>query len=350
MTAGTGNQSAASGAVCVQTNEADRNEIIALRRSADGGLTQVGSFETGGRGTGAPHLPSQSSVVLSGDGRWLLVTNGGSDDVSLFDVTSDGPRLADRVPSGGARPTSVAIHRDLVYVLNNGDASISGFRLQGSTLTPLEGARRSLSARDADPAQVSFSPDGATLLVTERGTNCISSFVVDERGYAEGPTTIPSAGQTPYGFDVTDQGTVVVTEAFGGEPGAAAASTYTLAGPGRLTPVSGSVPDTRSEVCWAAVTPDGRFAYVTNFGDGTVSRYEIERDGRLHLVEAVAASTPAGGKGIRDEAITRDGRYLYALDTDAGQVVGWSVDAGGQLTPVGGFEHAPATVAGLAAH
>ena len=34
--------------------------------------------------------------------------------------------------------------------------------------------------------------------------------------------------------------------------------------------VSGSVGDTRSEVCWVALTKDDRFAYVTNFGDGTV--------------------------------------------------------------------------------
>jgi hypothetical protein len=33
------------------------------------------------------------------------------------------------VPSGGSGPTSVAIHEDLVYVLDNGSESISGFHL-----------------------------------------------------------------------------------------------------------------------------------------------------------------------------------------------------------------------------
>ena len=72
---------------------------------------------------------------------------------------------------------------------------------------------------------------------------------------------------------------MIVTEAFGGAVGAAAASSYSITDPGRLAPVSGSVGDTRSEVCWAAVTNDGRFAYVTNFGDGTISSYEIANDG-----------------------------------------------------------------------
>ena len=89
--------------------------------------------------------------------------------------------------------------------------------------------------------------------------------------------------------------------------------------------MSGSVGDTRSEVCWAAVTKDGRFAYVTNFGDGTISSYEIADDGSLELRDAVAGSTRLGEKGIRDEAITRDGRYLYAIDADAQKVFGWTV-------------------------
>ena len=116
--------------------------------------------------------------------------------------------------------------------------------------------------------------------MTERGTNSISSYSIDERGRADGPTTIKSSGQTPYGFDFTPEGSLIVTEAFGGEVGAAAASSYAVDA-GEMTAISGSVGDSRSEVCWAAVTRDGRFAYVTNFGDGTISSYEITGDGSL---------------------------------------------------------------------
>jgi 6-phosphogluconolactonase len=338
-----------AGAVYVQTNDAHENEVVAYNRSGDGALHPLGSYGTGGRGNGKPHLPSQSSVALSGDGQWLLVTNAGSDDVSLFAVEPDGLRLADRAASGGSGPTSVAIHDSLVYVLNNGSASISGFRVANGKLAALDGSSRMLSAPDADGAQVSFSRDGRTLVVTERGTNSISSYAVDERGYAEGPATIASAGATPYGFDFTARGAVVVTEAFGGEIGKAAASSYSLTAPGRLAPVSGSVGDTRSEVCWAAATHDGRFVYVTNFGDGTISSYSIAADGSLALLEPVAASTRLGEPGIRDEALTADGAFLYAIDADAQRVHGWSVGEDGRLQPVGSFEGVPATVAGLAA-
>jgi len=330
--------------VYVQTNDAERNEVIAFDRSGDGRLAPLGSYETGGRGTGKPHLASQSSVVLSDDGAWLLVANAGSDELSLFAVEPDGLRLADRVASGGSAPTSVAVSGDLVYALDNETPGISGFRLEGG-LTPIEGSTRSLSA-DADPAQISFSPDGRTLVVTERGTNAISTFAVDEHGFADGPETIPSSGATPYGFDFAD-GAVVVTEAFGGEVGKAAASSYSLTG--GLHPVSSSVADTRSEVCWAAATRDGRFVYVTNFGDGTISSYAVDHGGAIELREAVAASTRIGEPGIRDEAISRDGRFLYAIDADAQRVFGWSVGDDGRLEPVGEFGGVPATVAGLAA-
>ncbi len=336
-------------AVYVQTNDAAKNEVVAFSRSSDGRLDLLGRYETGGRGTGEPHLPSQSSVVLSGDGNWLLVANAGSDEISLLAIERDGLRLSDRVGSGGTTPTSIAVHGSLVYVLNNETPNVSGFRIEDGKLASLDGSARRLSSDDADPAQIAFSRDGETLVVTERGTNRISAYSVDERGYADGPSTIPSSGATPYGFDFTERGALIVTEAFGGEVGAAAASSYTIAAPARLKPVSGSVADTRSEVCWAVVTRDGRFVYVTNFGDGTISSYSVGGDGSIQLVEAVAGATRLGEPGIRDEAITADGRYLYAIDADAQKVHGWEVEADGRLAAIGAFEGVPATVAGLAA-
>jgi 6-phosphogluconolactonase len=337
-------------AIYVQTNDAADNEIIAFTRADDGKLTPLGRYSTGGRGTGDPHLASQNSVVISDDGRRLLVANAGSNDVSLFAVEDGGLRLEDRVESGGEQPTSVAVKGQLAYVLNNGTPNVTGFRLADGKLTSLEDSSRRLSADDADPAQISFTVGGEALIVTERGTNSISSYTVDERGYAEGPTTISSKGDTPYGFDFTPQGSLIVTEAFGGATGAAAASSYAVDPGAELTPVSGSVGDTRSEVCWAAVTKDGRYAYVTNFGDGTVSSYAIADDGSLKLREPVAGVAREGEKGVRDEAITSDGRYLYAIDPDAQRLFGWSVEADGQLSSIGEFEGVPATVAGLAAN
>jgi 6-phosphogluconolactonase len=69
--------------VFVQTNEKGTNRVLAFRRGADGALEQAGGYPTGGAGLGAAHLGSQGSVILTTDGRHLLVTNAGSDDISV---------------------------------------------------------------------------------------------------------------------------------------------------------------------------------------------------------------------------------------------------------------------------
>jgi 6-phosphogluconolactonase (cycloisomerase 2 family) len=269
----------------------------------------------------------------------LLVVNAGSDDVSLFAIGDDAISFRHRVASGGTMPTSIAVRGIRVFVLNaGGDANVTGFTLADGRLAP-SADTRALSG--ADPAQIGFTPDGSTLVVTDRATNALISLPV-----AGGePTRRASSGATPYGFDFARDGTLVVTEAFGGAAGAAAASSY---GAG-LEPVSKSVANTRSEVCWAAVTNDGRFVFVTNFGDGTISSYAIGGDGSIELVDPVAGSTVMGQRGVRDEALSADSRFLYALDADARRIFAFAVRDDGRLDPVGDVDGLPATAAGLAA-
>ena len=333
------------GAVFVQTNDASSNQVVAFGRSAAGALARLDTYETGGTGNGVPHLPSQGSLVVAGDR--LLVTNAGSDDVSVFAIDDDGLTLVDRAPAG-ASPRSVAVHGSLVYVL--GTAGLTGLRLAADgTLASIDGSTRALSSAEADGAQIAFTPNGRTVVVTERVTDRISTYAVDEDGLLDGPIAHPSSGATPYGFDFGADGVLVVTEAFGGQSGAAAASSYRLNGAPGLVPVSASVQNTRSEVCWAAVSKDGRFAYVTNFGDSTISSYRIGGDGSIDLLDAVAASTRLGEKGIRDEALSADGRFLFALDADSQRIHSWTVASDGGLVPAGTADGLPATVAGLAA-
>jgi 6-phosphogluconolactonase (cycloisomerase 2 family) len=139
----------------------------------------------------------------------------------------------------------------------------------------------------------------------------------------------------------------VVTEAFRAEKGAAAASSYALRG-SSLEPVTRSVGNGRSEICWAVVTGDGRFAFTTNFADGAVSRYAIGSDGTLTLEDAIAGTAVEGDTGLRDEALSAGGRFLYAIDADAGMLFGWEVGMDGSLTPIGSWSGLPASVAGIA--
>jgi 6-phosphogluconolactonase (cycloisomerase 2 family) len=334
-------------AVFVQTNEAETNRVIAFRRAADGQLEGLESHETGGAGDGVPHLTSQGSVVLAAGGTRLLVTNAGSDEVSLFAVRPDGLDLLQTISCGGKAPKSVSEHRGLVYVVNTESPSLVGFQLNDSGLEPIADARVELPD-GSDPAQAGFTPDGSTLVVTDRGSNAIALYPIEANGRLGEPEIQPSSGPTPYGFAFASNGTLLVTEAFGAEKGKAAASTYRVHG-GSATPVSRSVGNGRSEICWAVVSNDDRYAFTTNFADGAVSRYSISPDGTIALDDALAGRAFEGQAGLRDEALTTDGSFLYAIDADARRIFGWAVAEGGALTPVGSWEGVPETVAGLAA-
>lgn len=335
---------ASEGFVYVQSNET-RNRLLAFRRNADGMLAAAGSYETGGAGDGVVHLTSQGSVTLTGDGQHVLVTNAASGDLSVFRVTGTGVELAEVITTGSA-PKSVTEHNGLVYVLNTGDPSITGFRLgaMGQQAQPVSTRRL---AGGADPAQVGFSPDGTRIVVTERGANAIEVFPVDADGELGEPIMQPSSGPTPYGFAFTRRGDLVVTEAFGAQVGKAAASSYILSDDG-VTAISRSIGNGRSEICWAVVTKDDRYAFTTNFADGAVSRYAIGADGSLSLEEAAAGLAVEGEKGLRDEDLSTDGRFLYAIDADSQRLFGWVVGEGGSLSAIAPLEGLPSTVAGLA--
>jgi 6-phosphogluconolactonase len=331
--------------VFIQSNEADANRVFGFRRGDDGQLSEPVIVASGGRGDHVPHLTSQGSVVLTSDGDRLLVTNVGSDDVSVLTAT-DEPRVIAVVSSGGSAPKSIAEHDGLVYVLNTGDRSLVGFTLTEHELVPLAGSRRELGA-DADPAQVGFTPDGASLVVTDRGANAVHVYPIGKDGRLGEPQATPSAGPTPYGFAFAAGNTLVVTEAFGAAKGKAAVSSYRLNGSG-CEVVTDSVGNGRSEICWAVSSGDGSYVFTTNFADSAVSRYSVSSAGELVLEDAVAAVAVDGQPGLRDEDISSDGRYLYAIDADGGRVFGWRVDEGA-LTPVGSWNGLPTTIAGLAA-
>jgi 6-phosphogluconolactonase len=342
----TGAAITAVAAVYLQTNQAERNTLLAFERAADGTLKQSGEYQTAGAGDGVANLASQGSVVLTGDGGHLLVTNAGSGEVSVFTLGGNGPTLR-HTRATGAAPKSVAEHAGLVYVLNTGDPSVTGFRLGAEGVEPLPDSTRPLQA-GADPAQIGFTPDGSTLVVTQRGTNSIVAYPVDDAGLLGDPQIQPSSGPTPYGFAVTRHGVLVVTEAFGAQMGKAAASSYTLRG-GRLAPVSRSIGNGRTAICWAVTTPDGRHAFATNFADGAVSRYTVSADGTLELADAAAGRAIDGQRGLRDADLSRNGRFLYALDSGARSVFGWAVGDDGSLSAIGSWNGLPDTAAGLAA-
>ncbi len=336
--------------IFTMTNAADGNQIVAFSRSETGELTPDGTYPTGGNGNGAG-LGSQGALVQTLNGRWLFAVNAGSNNVSVFRVTPGGLHLREVVPSGGEMPISVTVHGRMVYVLNAGGVeNISGFLFHpNGHLQSLPGSIRPLSGVGVGPAQIQFTDDGTKLVVTEKATNKIDVFLMDRNGRPSMPVVNDSHGMTPFGFDIKPDGTLVVSEAFGGAPDASAVSTYQLKIDGTLQLVSGSVATTETAACWVVITPDGRYTYTTNTGSGSVTGYGVDGSGALSILNADGQTALTGDGSMPIDAIDAgNGQFLYVLNTGDDSISGFEINDDGSLTEIGKITGLAASSVGIA--
>jgi 6-phosphogluconolactonase (cycloisomerase 2 family) len=337
-----------SGDVYVMTNQPSGNSIIVFHREPAGTLRSAGSFATGGNGAGigVDPLGSQGSLVLSEDQRLLFAVNAGSSSVSVFAVSGGQLRLLDTIGSGGVMPVSVTVKHDMVFVVNAGGIpNISGFTIDPETnrLLPLPGSTRNLpGGAAAAPAQISFTPDGGVLVVTEKGTNQIDTFTLDE-GIPGPAVSFASNGIGPFGFAFGHDNITIVSDA-----GSGAASSYQVEENGKVTLVSAALANTQAAPCWLIVSQNRRFAYTANAGSGTISSYTVSEDGKLLLLQAVAAST-GSGTSPTDMTLSGNGRFLYVRTGGTGSVRGFRVEADGGLTLVATAAGVPGGAQGIAA-
>ena len=326
-------------AVFVMTNAADRNEVIAYTRNADGTLSEGGHYSTGGRGSGGNNDPleSQGSLTFTQDRSQLLAVNAGSGDISRFRVHGSDLDLADHVPSGGSEPNAIALHGGLVYVLNTGgSSSVVGFRLHSGELTPIVNSLRFLSTNTSGGSSLAFSPDGQFLVVTERLTNKIDVFLVQSDGTLSPAVYNPSAGPGAFSLSFAPNGTTIVSETgAAGVPNGSAVSSYTILTTGTLSVITASAPTLGAANCWNAVTPDGRFAYFSNAGSSSISGFAISPLGApTPLPGTVVGHNPSGATNL-DIAISGDGKFLYSLNSGNGSVGIFAIQKDGTLHAVG---------------
>jgi 6-phosphogluconolactonase len=331
-----------SGYVYTETNSASGNAILAYSVGHDGSLTVIGTFATGGLGTGGG-LATQGEVILAGDGNWLLAVNAGSNDISTFRVHDDGRlTLTDREGASGTDPVSLTAYGDLVYVLDGGGlGNIAGFRLDDGKLHDIGGSVQALSGSATNPAEVAFSTNGRFLIVTERATNLIDTYSVDPAGRSGGLKTAASSGPVPYGFAFDNRNHPIVSEAAN-----ATLSSYRLTGAG-ATVISASVPTGGIAACWVAVSPDGRWAFDSNAHGGTISSFAVHSNGSISLEHSVAANTGTGSAPL-DLQVSSNGRFLYVNEAGAHVIGGYWVGPGGTLVAVPGAPVLPAGASGIA--
>src|SRR6267378_6946053 len=332
-------EDAAQPAVFVMTNDADRNEILSYQRAPNGQLLEGRRFATGGRGSGGgiDPLGSQGSLLVSQNGQYLFAVNAGSGDVSVFLILPSGLALTDRQPSGGSEPVAIARHGNLLYALNAaGGSNVSGFHLNQGNLVPIANSTRFLTNNEPGGASISFSPDGRFLAVTEKQTNNIDVFTVQADGTLAPIKVTPSIGPGVFSILFAPNGFALVSETGpGGAINGSAISSYQALADGTLTPVTSSAPTLGAANCWNAVTPDGRFVYVSNAGSATISGFAIGASRVLTpLPGTVVAANPSGATNL-DITVSSDGKFLYSLNSGNGTIGIFAIQKDGQLVNIG---------------
>ncbi len=330
------------GAVYTETNDPTTNQVIAFDRLSDGTLVERQRVNTGGAGEPAaacsmappfdvcPITDSQGAVSLNPAGTLLFAVNAGSDTISSFRVSGLDLHLVQTVPSGGDYPQSITQHGDVLYVLNQESGNIQGFRFSSAgLLTPIPGSNQPLATPGPGgaAAQIGFDRIGRFLVVTERATNKIDTFRLsgDVAGPVSSITTPPDA-TTPFGFAFDPLRHLLVSDALSQTSGAA--TTYNESLNGGLTPN-----DTKSTgggaPCWVVITPNGRFAYITNTTTKSVAEFQIASNGSLRLLGTVPTLHSPDGPALfpTDEALSPDGHFLYVLIPSVfGGVIGIGAD------------------------
>ena len=178
------------------------------------------------------------------------------------------------------------------------------------------------------------TPDNRFVVVSDLGIDRLVCYRFDAATGAiekAGETALPDGSgprhfafhpTLPFAYGVNELASTVASFAFDAESGR-----FTL------LDVTPTLADTTGNHCSEIqLGPDGRFLYVANRGDDSLSLFDIGADGVANLRMTV----PSGGRTPRHFAFAPDGRTLAVANQDSDIVTLFAVDAAdGSLTHLG---------------
>ncbi|HEY3913519.1 MAG TPA: beta-propeller fold lactonase family protein [Verrucomicrobiae bacterium] len=350
---GTSSKAADRVTVYTMDNATNGNHVLIFQQLENGKITNSGSIETGGAGSGGGGLASQGSIQISSDARWLFVCNAGSDEISVFQIRKNGLELSDKVSSGGQMPVSLALRNNLLYVVNAGGTvggtdNITAFTFENGRLSALAQSTRPVSGAFTTPTDAVFTQDGKVLIVTERDTTNIDTYTIASDGLATTHQVFISPGAKPFGFAAGGHDRIFVSEA-AGVPGASSASSYNVSDKGDLTIISPTNSTKQQAPCWLVLTPDERFAYTANASSGTLSAFAVSRDGDLNLLDfnGITGNIDTGSHPV-DMAVSADGQFLFSLANGNGTLNLFKISCDGALVYLDSLDGISTNAAGLA--
>lgn len=368
------------GGVYSLTNAVAGNAVAVFDRYIDGSLEYRGAVDADGfgyelEGTNFNPLDSQSSIITSDFGQFVVGVSAGSDEVFVMRVNRDTNEvtLADKASSNGEFPVSVAMHNDLLFVLNDHSSNISGFRVSPEgQLEPIVNSSRSMGPGGESPVanaperdilrhEIAFTPDGSKLVVVESGTNSdvIHVFAVDEDGVPSERVTSLADSENPLAIAFSANGKLLITESADDES-VNAVTSYNINDDLTLSIITPAVPNFQEASCW--LIGYGNVFYTVNSLTNNFSSYEVTADGEVSLIDVASAQLLQGPPPVFDDGfldvetlemtlangtappfptdavVSTGGRFMYSLNLGNSTISGFAIQPDGSLAFIADYE------------
>ena len=301
------------------------------------------------------------AVAVDPAGKFAYVTNNGSGDVSAYTIDSGTGALtpidADSGTSGiqnfPARPGAYSVTVDpsgkFAYVVNADDNSVSAYTIDSGTgvLTHVDcsvGCVGTNFAAGASPRSVAIDPTGTFAYVANNGQGIpanytVSAYTINSITGALTPVNgspFLTGGTAPRSVTIDPSGKFAYVANDGSND--VSAFTITPSGPnaGALVAAGSPVSSGGVHPLYVTVDPTGRFAYVANQSDDTVTAFTINTTTGV----LTSAGTVAQTSGSSPVSVTVDstGKFAYVSNSNFNNISAYTINpATGALTAFSTF-------------
>src|SRR5579859_2862025 len=257
----------------------------------DVGLSLQLVFEPSGKFAYAPGSDGNIRVYSVDPVSGVLTSISGGIAITSFGVNSS-------IGQSAVDPTG-----RFLYVVDGGTTNLlNAFKIDGTTGALSTIASSPTIATGSGPFGIAVTPNGKYVYVTNSGDSTLSAYKIGSDG---GLTSIVLSGSVATTLNVPEIPAIDPTSTFLYVPNLSPAPTpgtvsgFTIAADGTLALVGAAATTAGVSPFGTAIDPAGKFLFVTNSGDGTVSVFPIGGGGALGTAQnfnsgSAASSTPAG--------------------------------------------------------
>jgi 6-phosphogluconolactonase (cycloisomerase 2 family) len=330
------------------------NSVTAFSVAANGALTNIGTFATGGAGGGLRFFASNRARTCMVGNR-LYVANDGSNSVSGFDINTFTGALSlvpgSPFPTNGIAGPGISLDclpdGKFLIAANGESDDITVFSIAANgALSPVAGSP--FAAGGLSPDGIKVAPNGQFLSVALADSDAIGMFSIAANGAlapAPGsPFASPAIGGVA-GVEINCASSFL----YGAQAvlGGTHIDVFSIGPNGALTLVQTSNnPGVGNNSNVGVLSPNDQFLFVSNQGSTSVTVFDVAADGTLSLVPG----SPFGGTGEDPCGIATnpDGTFLFTANRGSSTVTSFSIAGNGALTLVGNFVTGQLADTGLA--